>query len=854
MDKTKFRLLLYGENKELVSSVLGEYQIVDLKEDPDYEFSPDYYYLAIYNETEKSSDYDRNPYQIIREKLHLGIRGENHHDLTKMKYLMTSDGIVFKFIYNRYEKATQFLTEEIYEKCVARQDALKKKYKRLQLKRVVSKKTGKPVYIMNYDQFKVDQDTLDFLQRDDYVEPPITIKSYEIIRDSKDIDRAFDIIMKDEKLYGLDYETDGFPMEDKKFYHMGVSITGIDGVGFYFDMEWMDTIGGNFDHFRDRLRAYCEKYYSSTITYNVGFEMRATHLLLKKLYLFEEGGTINKLNGIVSKNYSLKYTAMKDLGVASWDDKFSYLTEALGTLMNGKIDKKDDTKTITPTLYKDYESSPIWMEVCKRFPETAIIAEFRRLFSKYYGRPYKCIPAPILGEYCCKDSYYTVLLKKKALERYSETAWNCYNDNLVLGAIIDTTGMFIGQDERKRIEDYSLNVVLYGKLNVLKWYLDYKISILKKKDVKISEPLSKIYDLGYDPSDIKSLMTKLLDADWESGINETEALKLLDYDTFSLVKERVKQELMKKKTVDKLSRSRKMFSDIQEILDRALSISELGDSLKVVSEINSLKYQLKYISDLCTQISLGQWDKTSFKGMDGIMFGRYELTAFCDTVINVNSNDISPIYKLDVYHKYKDIIKGLLDESQLTVLDSFETEIARLIDLRKDKILACPAWDEYLLDGNLFKLFWNSYLEHYCFCDSVPKKKSDEIIAIPEAMAVMGRFVVQVKSGIFKAVVNHIAQEEADRDRIIDLRNNPEKYDVLDDSLEAFAKLEFCYYGMRKYNKVLTTYVNGQFLKYNYKSVFFDEEGVSDRMYEGEVTKSYPPVQVNQKKSKMLAL
>jgi len=46
--------------------------------------------------------------------------------------------------------------------------------------------------------------------------------------------------------------------------------------------------------------------------------------MLKRLCLFDEGATINKLDGIVYKRMSLKYTVQRVLGHRSWDKQLLF--------------------------------------------------------------------------------------------------------------------------------------------------------------------------------------------------------------------------------------------------------------------------------------------------------------------------------------------------------------------------------------------------------------------------------------------------------------------------------------------------------------------------------------------------
>jgi hypothetical protein len=139
-------------------------------------------------------------------------------------------------------------------------DIIKSRFNNPNLKEVHSKKTGKDYWIFEYEVVDLNKSNIyNYLYKDDYVdnnEPKL--KYYKIIRTNEDIDKSFEYFMDTDQLYGLDYETDGIPFDDPNFKHMGVGIAGANGISAYYDIEWMNSVGSNYEHFKDRYKKFAD--------------------------------------------------------------------------------------------------------------------------------------------------------------------------------------------------------------------------------------------------------------------------------------------------------------------------------------------------------------------------------------------------------------------------------------------------------------------------------------------------------------------------------------------------------------------------------------------------------------------
>lgn len=483
-------------------------------------------------------------YQYVKSQVHLGPRGEGFYDLTKMEYLLTRDGVIFKFIYVRYKRFSQFISQEQYDTLYPSRDILAKRLKWAELIKGTSKRTGRDYYMLVYYKLQdVNDEVSKFINKEDLLYPVPKVKYRKIVKTYEQIKEAFDFLDSYKGRAGLDYETNRFPFDDPHFYHMGVGITTMEGHGYYFDMDKYQREAGyiyrdiyvkgkpprllkelfnqkevrmpgeveddtNFKYFRERYNHYLDLHDEDDYTFNVSFEQRATYLIEGVLRFFHEGSTINKLDILVKKNYSLKYTAMRVIHNSSWDDDFEYLSEVMGKLMEekdencrhkqeevyytndpSKVQKftRDEEGNITDTNGFDcetlfYTESDVWKEINERYP--GHVEQFKWFLENRWGFPFACIPSDILGAYCCLDSFWTVLLHEYGVKQFSEKAWSTYDNNLRMGALLGIHGIPLDEDVRQKYEDMCTIQVMVGKMQLAKWWLNYQLSIPPKELVE----------------------------------------------------------------------------------------------------------------------------------------------------------------------------------------------------------------------------------------------------------------------------------------------------------------------------------------------------------------------------------
>lgn len=550
----KLDIAILSQKKTLKEDDQGNPQPVIEEIDPEIEFLPGHRYLVM----------GPRAYSYVKDHIHLGPRGEGFYDLTKMEYLLTRSGAIFKFVYVNYKRYSDFISRDQYNKLAPNIEILQKRLKWAELVKGTSKRTGKDYFMLVYYKLEdVGGEIAHFLDAPDLLYEVPQPKFRKIVKTVDEINEAFDFLMAYEKEDGLDYETNGFPFDQEEFYHMGVGISTQTGECYYFDMDGYQRLAGRdwegrevermpweeydpepWKVFDKRYKEFLDKNAEKCYTYNVSFEQRATYLMHGVLYFFHEGSAINKLDSLVKKNFSLKYTAMRVIHNSSWDDDFEWLSDVIGQLMEYKdpegryswdtvfyTSNKEEVQLWTddevnvneegqrvPTREaqqrlncetKFYQDSDIWREINERYP--GYEREFAWFIENRWGQPFACIPPEILGQYCCLDSFWTVLLHEYGLRKYSEKAWDCFDNNLRMGALLGIHGIPLDEDIRQVYGDMATVQILTGLLNFAKWWLNYQQLIIPFNVGVLPTTLRKIWEQGKDPYNLNEIIDTYYD-------------------------------------------------------------------------------------------------------------------------------------------------------------------------------------------------------------------------------------------------------------------------------------------------------------------------------------------------------
>lgn len=673
---------------ELNCTMLQVLDFIDMSLVPeDFKFLPNHKYLVIGNKEPKEL------WESIVSKIHLGPRGEGYADCSKMDYLKTYDDVIFKFTYDFLltEKVEKWLrSEREYKDLEKNLNVLKMSVKNPKLIKGISKKTGKPWYRYSFENLK--QDIINFVINDTYIKKYPLLKKYVIVRETKDVDKAINYLLnlkpvEGQKVVrlGMDYETNGFPFEDPNFMVMGVSIADLNRNAIYFDIEWMQHVGNNLDHFLPLLKKVFDTYHEEIYTYNVNFEQRVTYLLLNKLYFFSDAATLNKLDCLVYKNFSLKYTAMKNLHTKSWDDQFDYLCDKINILMNGKSIKGRAGKVdilIEPCTLQNYEESNIWKEIMSNLEYKAEESEFKRLLNAYWGNQFACIPSKILGKYCCWDSFNTVLLRLVAQTRYSDEAWVMYNNNLRLGSLLQLHGAVIDVPYREWMASISSGMIAYSQCNAVRLWLYHEMKYLNIKYVEIPEldniwkSWNRLFTVKVDKNgtvstimDTKNLISGFI-ADTDNG-DESD-----DYGFKPKFKDMVGEELYEEITnltdsmvgvvSPAIKRRKKYFETITDSLSSRWNLSYDDDSTDI--EVDGVHYhfdkpidqvedffiyyhQFQYLTHLQNQIDPNN-PKDSYVDINDHKVITHDIGELCCSIKNVDSPQEVPYLRLSLYEEF----------------------------------------------------------------------------------------------------------------------------------------------------------------------------------------------------------
>jgi len=680
---------------EIKKCGLGEYDIIDIStEHPELDVGRRYLCygkttFAIINGKGIIDVGDKKSSKKIEGYgIHFGLRrDEIFHRCTKIPYLRTAKGYLFKFCYLDYRRSDpSWLNAQSYQQMLANYEQLKLTMRDLELATGISKKNGKPWYRMTYKEVRLSDDAKAYLTDESYVKDPPQLKYVKMIRSKEDLINSMNyfIDLPIGTYIGLDYETHGYkgnaiPFESPYFGFMGFALATCDGIAAYFDMEYYSRPDNEdiMQVFRKLYKKFLDKHGSYCITYNVGFETRCTYLLFNKMYMFQEASSLNKIEGNNEYNYTLKFTAQKYLpGIGSWDDAFE---DYQGLFWN----------LFAHTTIENYKESDDWKSIVEFSSDPEInadINEVEYLVEHYWDDVFACIPYNVLGKYCCKDSYHTVLIRKTSDDLgYSQLCWKTFDDNMRMSAWLDITGQYIDYELNR---DYSRKAwwyCIYGKLNVARAYVKWKLNELGDVDINdLPNELQKVLSTGHNPFNSKDFLKyyvitqelikakELDESDTESDtedasdnddiiasveIEEVDIPELdNNFDRDKLARETtdefadlIKSLLPKVYNYKKSARSRKLWSTIDSVLTKRWNYQKFEDgscsingikfeSLKSLLDVLSYKAKLDRLSFIIDNIELNEVQE-DYRFDEYTNISSSKMLSYVDGVCNTNAPD-----------------------------------------------------------------------------------------------------------------------------------------------------------------------------------------------------------------------
>lgn len=496
-----------------------------------------------------------SPFDYLKSRYHFGIRGENYFDCSKLYRLSIEGGAFVKVILDLPDPDTvsEFLSDDFTKQ------ADFSWYKQ------------KIIHTFN--------DAIKFL---DYL-------------DSLPNDTDF----------GFDYEASGMPL-DKQFEVSGASICTTQYGGFISFTDIRHEVGANSDQYKyllKRLGDFLVSRQTHTWTYNMQYEFQVSHRILGvDLYNLCDASVINVLDGHHMKKYSLKWTAQRVLRATVWDTEFDRISDLIDSMLfteEGKL-KRDKHKVLKITP-EDYKNTDEWKELCRRYP--SFIPEFEQLMIEYWGNPFMIIPSNILGLYCNRDAFYTLMIYKAREKEYTPIAFSTFMDNLRLACRLHSCGIPKDEEFRQNYDEYCERQMAWGitycaearcKIKMNKHQT--KMANISKYNPIVAQLLRKNKFYTGDVVEIaKDLLLSHIDRMNVSDIGLDEGALLLDYgEEFSLkfidaVRTSMEEcEMIKlyKKTGEKIVKSKITDS----ISSKKKLLSLVGEKLIPILELNKFKY------------------------------------------------------------------------------------------------------------------------------------------------------------------------------------------------------------------------------------------------------------------------
>lgn len=353
------------------------------------------------------------PWKLLRQHYHFGIRNENFTDCTKLYRLSIEGGAFLKCVIGipTADDIRQFLSPTF----TSPRDFTGFKYKVLHT-------------IEEANKF------LDYLES-------LPLNTH----------------------FGFDYEASGMPL-DKVFWVSGASICTEKFGGFisFTDIRHQTSDGKDDPRLMKRLGQFLLDRMDHVWVYNQQYEWLVSHRVLGvDLYNLCDASAVNVMDGYHLKKYSLKWTAQRVLGVTVWDSDFDRIEELIDEALYETVGKlKKDKKKVFKVTQNDFYNTPEWQILASKYPN--YIKEFNALLIEYWGYPFMCIPSDILGKYCCLDSLHTLMIALSRKDTYSEDCWNVNLDNLRLGARLMGGGLYIDEPFRDKYEHYALEQMVWG--------------------------------------------------------------------------------------------------------------------------------------------------------------------------------------------------------------------------------------------------------------------------------------------------------------------------------------------------------------------------------------------------------
>lgn len=345
--------------------------------------------------------------------------------------------------------------------------------------------------------------------------------------------------------FSFDYETSGLSF-DSEFYVSGFSIANQDGEACFVAITDIRIYEGEESVFNvyEALKAFLLKHQRSVWVMNLSFETQVTWRELGIEVELCDGKVYNVMDGLHSKDYSLKWTAQRLLKSDVWDYEFDLLSGIINDMFFDTVpDGKSKVKTIKVRKpnWRDYKNLPQWHKICQLYPD--YIQEFEVLIERFQGNQFMCIPSDILGKYCNLDAIFTLWIHLANRSRFTEKCNDTYQDNIRLGARLARGGMYKDENFRQIYNKECDKMMAYGITYSALVRLTYQMNALEKRVKVIHRYHPLVQSLmkrgefhGGDIVEIsKYLLSKNLDDTSTSGLSSGSLMMKYGEDNSNLI-------------------------------------------------------------------------------------------------------------------------------------------------------------------------------------------------------------------------------------------------------------------------------------------------------------------------------
>ena len=645
---------------------------------------------------------------------------------------------------------------------------------------------------------------------------------------------------------GFDYEGSGMPM-DKDYSITGASLALAYSnlqcaVFFSFQDIIVNSTPEEFEKFKRRFAQILWKHQRHIWVYNLTYETQATWRVFGIECEFSDASVYNVLDGLHSKNYSLKWTVQRLLGggdvyhlpgivegagIEPWDVDFDKLESALGRMyyvdqyVKGK--KKPVGKLLKCSEY-DYQIQTEWKEVCRLYPD--YVEDFKKLIESNFGNPFLNMPSEILGKYCCLDSFYTVLIHLENKNRYSDLCRETLLNNQRIYSRNSRSGLYINDRYRLEYTNYSEKMMLWGIL----YCATYRCYRAIQKHSKGAASLKKYPDIAQklmsrnefyngDPGLItKNLLAQNVDLSdtYETGLDE--GMLVMKYgqgfakELLKITKESMTEVKFKGKIDSTIARKKKILGVISEKLIPILGLNKIKLNKKHEELEKLLKYQDAYNNLMGVWVQIPDIDNIP----EEFVWGKRKM----------KTQELAQFIMENYYQCTSPLVNTELEKE---LIEEFRPETIFLATIMRD-VNKLPGEKRYYSNlgintpedafshfGSQFNIFWKSYNSNtgvYIWPQGIPEEYPGEI---------------------WYLALEHAKNPMCDRMRDLwgnwqgwnvqldyfgdDVKNNEsrlwEPWDERDTTdLPRFTfirKILINILLFKKYNKIYTTYLNGLF-------------------------------------------